>query len=263
MNGKKIKPMRKEFSCKIDERNLINENLMLLKIEGNNDMAEELKSPGTYVFLRNYDDVNYYDSPMSVMDICENKIIIVYQIKGNKTKRLSQGDKVIIRGPYWNGILGVKSLNKIYNSNCLIAARGIGQSSVVLVTKFLSERNNKIYLLIDKGNINSIYIKEYIDKLNNVEIIEKNLMENEGEKSIDEIFSRDHIALVFSAGSDILHQRVSDIIKKCPKDLNFMVTNNNILCCGEGICGSCVKRLNSGYKVRACKTSINPKEIFK
>ncbi len=46
------------------------------------------------------------------------------------------------------------------------------------------------------------------------------------------------------------------------ENIKLAVSNNNLICCGEGICGACSIDLN-GVKVKTCKTQVNSREYLK
>lgn len=53
-----------------------------------------------------------------------------------------------------------------------------------------------------------------------------------------------------------------NIIDAIDENIKLAVSNNNLICCGEGICGACCIDLN-GVKVKSCKTQINSREYLK
>ena len=68
------------------------------------------------------------------------------EIRGIKTKQLlniESGGEITIRGPYWNGVFGLKNIRKQKNNNVLVIARGIGMAPMMPVIKKLVENDNK------------------------------------------------------------------------------------------------------------------------
>lgn len=260
MNNKKIKEGRKTYKAqKIYCRDMAN-NCFLLKLETQDELAKELKRPGSYVFIRPEDRKTYFDAPMSILDVEDDKFIyIAYQNTGCKTKSLNNVNKFLIRGPYWNGIIGSVNFNKLINANCLIISKGIGQSSIVLPIKTMQKNNNNVVLFLDKGKLSKTYIFDFIDK-EDVELYQDDIFEN-GE-CIKRIIEEKNIELILSAGSDLVHKFIYQLIRGYNRDIKFMTTNNNRLCCGEGVCGACINRAKSGYKVRMCKAKVNPKIFY-
>jgi NAD(P)H-flavin reductase len=74
--------------------------------------------PGSFVFLRNPSTDQFYDAPLSIMDVDlqENTIKIAIEIKGTKTKKLDElkeDEDVLVKGPFWNGVLGLNIYTKV------------------------------------------------------------------------------------------------------------------------------------------------------
>ena len=75
-------------------------------------------------------------------DIDNNIISIVIEIRGIKTKKLLniKGGNITIRGPYWNGVFGLKNIRKQKNNETLVIARGIGMAPMIPVIRKVSEK---------------------------------------------------------------------------------------------------------------------------
>jgi succinate dehydrogenase/fumarate reductase-like Fe-S protein len=67
---------------------------------------------------------------------------------------------------------------------------------------------------------------------------------------------------VFSGGSDKQHLHIIKEIDKLAQKPFIVVTNNNEICCGEGICGSCSTRIDSGVRVKACKVQLDVRRVI-
>ena len=112
--------------------------------------------------------------------------------------------------------------------------RSIGQSSIIIPIKKLKEKNNKIYLFLDKGKANSLYALDFLQD-GNLDMEEIDLFTSIGEEKLLKFLNENAIDIVFSAGSEMFHRKIKSIIDKLGIDIEWFVTNNNILCCGEGI----------------------------
>ena len=267
MNGYKSKMSRQIFNSQIVEKIRISDNCVIIKLKVTKTLARQLKEPGAYVFLRNKDMKHYFDAPMSIMDTDEQNgyIYIAYQILGAKTKMLDKASKeIIVRGPYWNGLLGKRYLKAVENENCLVIARGIAQAPANLVIKKLLYNNNKVTFIVDKGSIEKVIITDFIKNLNseNLLIIQEDIKSDRGKSLIKNNLQTENVKLVFSGGSDVTHAYIIGLIDQ--KNLNpyIVVTNNNEFCCGEGVCGSCSMFLKNGKSVKTCKTQINIREAI-
>lgn len=261
MNNSKYNDFRRSQKGIVINKKQLDENLFLLKISLDIEIIEELDKIGSYIFIKKFGYKDYYETPMSVFNIDNEHVYIVYQEIGPKTKNIEKGDELSIRGPYWNGIIGRKSLSEIENSNILIIARGIGQSSILRPLESFLGKNNKVTLLLDKGKIDSLYSLKLIDD-ENIEILNLNLFSEDGKKEFRNYVSNNSIDIIFSSGSNMLHRNVNSTIKYTKKEIELYTSNNNILCCGEGICGSCICKTNDGERIKTCKTLIDPKNIY-
>lgn len=264
MNGNKSRNQRESFKCSLEEKREVGNNCTIIKLKVTKTLARLLKEPGAYVFLRNIDLPQYFDVPMSIMDADDlnGYIYIAYQTLGTKTKRLNQIDKeLLVRGPYWNAVYGLKNLKRVKDDNCLIVVKGIAQAPSVLVMKKLIKNSNKVTLVIDKGNTERIFIKDIIKDFD-INIVEEDVMSENGRYLIRNILKNKDIGLVYSGGSDILHKLMIEIIDEIGINPYLVVTNNNEICCGEGICGGCTIRLQDGIKAKSCKTQLDARKVI-
>lgn len=267
-NGNKAKNERKNYLCDITEKKWIENDLLLLTISIPHKLVKDLVHPGSYIFIRPQGYLNYYDAPISIMDSNteENWIKVVIEIKGIKSKginNLEKNDKVLVRGPFWNGILGLKNIYKCKEKTALLIARGIGQAPLVPVLKKLYSNGNNVLAVIDKGNCNDTFINEYLDSFNCETVFmntfDKGELTDEFRDFLTNTLEIENVGLVYCAGQDILIYKVWGYLND---NINFASCNNAKMCCGEGICGSCTARFKGGIVKRFCKVQTEPKNIF-
>lgn len=266
-NNEKPVSQRKDSLCKIIKKQQLNENIFTLTILAKHKLVQELSVPGSFVFIRNTDKNSYYDAPISIMDsdLTENTLIVAIELKGIKTKslnKLRENDSVLIRGPYWNGVLGLKNINNCKNGISLLLARGIGMAPMVPVMKKLYSNGNKIVVLLDKTDIKTIFINDYLTMCN-ATIIEIDSMKNgvltdEFIKTLNIHLTKAH--LVFCSGADIF---IKNTLKLIPDTIKLACSNNAKMCCGEGICGTCSTRYKGHVVKKLCKMQLDPKYVFK
>ena len=270
-NGNKAKEQRKTYTCKVCEKVLYPDDVLLIKFEAPHKLVIDLARPGSFIFIRSEENV-YFDVPISILesDIETNIISIMIEIRGIKTKQLlniDAGGNITIRGPYWNGVFGLKNIRKQKNNEALVIARGIGMAPMMPVISRLVENGNTVTLILDKQPFNDIYVSEWLDKLNIVaqemNLIEKGELSPEGKVAIKSIVKYNNISLIHIAGADILTYSVIDFLDSLDrKDIDLSCCNNFKMCCGEGVCGSCTARF-SGHRVkRFCKVQASPRGIF-
>lgn len=269
-NRSRMKEGRKSILCQIQNIEQLTESVMLLTIKVNNTLARELDQPGTYVFLRHPKEADFFDTPMSIMtaDPVAGTISIAIQVKGVKTKSLiNQNKDILVRGPYWNGLLGYKYLKGLKNSKALLVVRGIAQAPAVPVARKLLNQGNQVTVLLDPGraglNFAEPLFREMDCQLINLPLLNSGLqVPAKALEFIKEYLEENSIRLVYSGGTAKLHAGISKLIESSGREIYFCCSNEASFCCGEGVCGSCHTRLPDGQRVKTCKTQLNPLEIY-
>lgn len=269
-NSNKAKEGRKTYNCLITNLTKYESNLIIIEFKAPHKLVLDLVKPGSYVFIRT-DEINYFDIPISIMNSdMENDIItIAVEIRGIKTKKLLDikvNENIVIRGPYWNGVFGIKNISAQKDGKALILARGIGLAPMMPVIRRLISQNNQLKVIIDKDpfeiNFASILLNQY-----NANIVENSLLEkgelSDHAKVIIKDSLNDGINYIHIAGADILTYGVINYLKDINRnDVTLSCCNNFKMCCGEGICGACTSRF-SGHRVkRFCKEQADPRSIF-
>ncbi len=264
MNSSKIRQQRDYYNSTIENITRIGKDCYLLRLKVTKTLARQLKEPGSYVFLRDEKLPQYFDVPMSIMhsDVVNSKITVAFKVIGAKTNSLIKCDEsLLVKGPYWNGIYGLRKLKSVKEKKCMVIARGISQAPALLAIEKLVKNKNKVILILDKGSIGEPFISDFIKEMN-IDIYEEDLMTDKGKALISYVLLSEDIALVYSAGSDLVHMKIIKILEELQLDPYLAVTNNNEICCGEGICGACIIRLKNGTKAKACKTQIDSRKII-
>jgi len=248
-NNRKDTRTPQEFQI-IDKE--IIDDIIILSIKVTKYLARVLKQPGAYVFVRNKNDDYFYDVPISIMDSDEeNSLIkIAIEIRGVKTKKLIEDkESILIRGPYWNGIFGLDHLKTTKNEKCLVLARGVAQAPAILVIKQLLKNNNELDIIVNKRAQEHNFIREFFD-LESIKEID--MASDDVADYCKHIMKENDYQLVYVGGSDTLQDKVIKSIKEVDS-VKFVTTNNNSICCGEGICGACSKKDESGIWIKTCK----------
>lgn len=239
----------------IIEREEVGKNVLLFTLKTHHTLARQLKQPGSYIFIRNKNLEHYFDIPISIMDVDDQRdqIKIAVEIHGVKTQSIKDvTDQLLIRGPYWNGLFGLEHLKKTSKSKCLVITRGIAQAPAVLTINYLLRNQNQVDVIIDKGTSNTNLIKVYT-KAN---VLEENcnLYSPEGRALLHSHLYNGNYQLVMLGGSDYLQESLFPILNEF--DVKMALTNNKEICCGEGICGACIVYDANGIPIRSCKTQI-------
>lgn len=267
-NGNKPKEQRKSYLCKILNKETIEEELVILSILVPHKIAQDLVHPGSFVFMRNPSTMQFYDTPISIMDVDieENIIKLAIEIKGIKTKNINElveNDKLMIRAPFWNGVFGLKNIYFSKEGTSIIIARGIGMAPMIPVLRKLYANGNKIIVIIDKAPYKDIFIKEYL-KMYNCELIECNTIVNgklteEFQDILSSLLKEEKVNLIHCAGADIL---IYNVVQFIEDKVKMSCCNNAKMCCGEGVCGSCSTRYKGHIVKRLCKVQTEPRNIF-
>jgi hypothetical protein len=63
--------------------------------------------------------------------------------------------------------------------------------------------------------------------------------------------------LVVSAGPDDQHYGIISAMQAANVNIPMAATNNATMCCGEGICGSCIKETQIGEFIKTCKVQTD------
>lgn len=270
-NGSKAKEGRKTYNCLVEKKVLYEPDVLLIKFKVPHKLAIDLVKPGSFIFIRTNENI-YFDVPISILEsnIENNIVTIMIEIRGIKTKKLldiKEGGEITIRGPYWNGVFGLKNLDKQINKNVLVIARGIGMAPMMPVIRKLSLNNNNINLVLDKAPYSDNYVKEFLSEydLNIMEesVLDKGELTDEVKVIIKSYIKEKNVGYIHIAGADILTVKMIEYLNSIGgEDIKLSCCNNIKMCCGEGVCGSCTARF-SGHRVkRFCKVQADPRNVF-
>ena len=269
-NGNKAKEGRKTYDCIIKNVIKFNDDAIMIKFEAPHKLVLDLVKPGSYIFIRT-DENKYFDIPISIMDAnLENDIItIVVEVRGIKTNRLlntKENENIVIRGPYWNGVFGLKNISSQQYGKALVLARGIGMAPMMPVVRNLISQDNDVDVIIDKSPFDDNFAKELLNNYS-LKIKESILLEKGKLSDYAKVIIKDAInngvKLIHIAGADILTYGVIQYLNEINRnDIKLSCCNNFKMCCGEGICGACTARF-SGHRVkRFCKEQTDPRNVF-
>lgn len=267
-NKSKAKLGRSVYDVNIKEKKLLEENLLKLVVEAPHKLIMDLLNPGSYIFIKGDNNENYFDFPISIEEANpnDNTLTLYIEIRGIKTKKmldLASGEILKIRGPYFNGVFGIKNINSIKNSRALIISRGIGFAPAMPVIKKLTSENNFLDVVYDLNPFKEDYFKDY-KHLNTqyLNVIDKGELSVEIKNKILKAIN-DGAELIHCAGADILTYKIIEFLNAIDrKDIKLSCCNNSKMCCGEGVCGSCTIRFVGHTVKRLCKIQTDPRNIF-
>ncbi|MDW8801272.1 sulfide/dihydroorotate dehydrogenase-like FAD/NAD-binding protein [Clostridium sp. A1-XYC3] len=269
LNNEKAKSGRKSYMCKIMKKEVYKDKLYIFTINAPHSLVQDLVHPGSIIFIRNPQTSTYYDTPISIMeaDTSENILKVAIELRGVKTKsicKLKEDEKILIRGPFWNGILGLKNVYKAKEGVSIVVARGIGIAPAAPVLKKLYSNGNKVISIVDKTPFRNIFGKEYFQMCNSdilkCKMIENGELSEEFKNLIEQILKVENVNLIHCDGPDILIYKLLDFIGD---RVNFSCCNNSKMCCGEGVCGTCSTRYKNRVVKKLCKVQVDPKHVFR
>lgn len=263
----KAKEGRNSYQCEILKKEKLTDDFVMYEINVTHKLATELVHPGSFVFLKKVGADSIYDVPISIMDVDtqENIIKVVVELRGVKTKSLYELDAhepILVKGPYWNGVFGLKSIYKAKEGVSIVIARGIGQAPLVPVLKKLHTSGNKIVAMIDTVG-QKCFIEDYL-AMANAQVINLNTIKNGelSEELVEELnstLSKENVNLIHMDSQDILIYKLLEYIDgKVP----VSCCNNARMCCGEGVCGACTARYSGHVVKRLCKMQSDPEYVF-
>lgn len=259
----KIMPVqeRKEILCKVIESKEIEKNIYLLKIKIPDYLCRDLCEPGAYVFLKDKDrESEFFNAPISVMDVDEenNILEVVVVPRGIKTKPLVKCKEIIVKAPYFNGIFGLKEIKSNSCNNCVVILDGLSQVNSLKVIKKLIRNNNNVEVFINERGKRLELLEKRIEEMG-VNIHLFNSYDKE-EKLINYI-RNNNISFVYSCGLIYFNKYILQLVDSIDKNIKFAIPNNNLICCGEGICGACTVRLNN-CRIKTCKAQMSGREFL-
>lgn len=250
-------PKRFEAESKITRKETIAANTYLLEIPVGADLAAELGKTGAFVFLRLPGDPQYFHFPVGVMKVIGSDVIqVVVEAVGPKSCRLLDAPtgEVLVRGPYFNGVLGQPWIDNITCGTILLIAGGMGQPPAVPIAARLTANRNKVVALLAPGKIGSVFIDRDLRAMG-VTVYCVDSLRRSGSSLLAQWLAdeAERPDLVVSAGPDEQHHGVIAAMQAAGVNLPMAATNNATICCGEGICGSCEHETNDDRRIRLCK----------
>jgi len=254
-------PLRTETESKITRRELIAAHPYLLEIPVGADLGAALDKTGAFVFLRLSEDPQYFHFPVGVMKVRGGDTIqVVIEAVGPKSCRLldAQDGGVLVRGPYYNGVLGQPWIDNITCGTILLIAGGMGQPPALPIAARLTANGNRVVALLAPGKIGRVFIDQDLRDMG-VEVNTVDSLRRSGRVLLDRWLTDEEARpdLVVSAGPDEQHYGVIAVMQAAGVNLPMAATNNATICCGEGICGSCEHETNDDRRIRLCKVQTD------
>lgn len=258
--NRRVNNPRHGFTAAIVEKKYYGEDVIVFVLQVDRGFALKSGKPGSYLFVRGSDKDHFYDVPISVMKVDSEKGFVYLVVKeiSAKTKSLAEeNEKLILRGPYRNGIQGVRKLTDKKNSHnkTLVIAKGTGIAPGLLIADYF-ENLAQVDFLVDPEKVGKELVGDYLNEgSGTLKYID--LSEPDVEKKIKKILLEGNYQTVLVLASDYFVETLGKLVRDVRPDAVVAVSNNCHFCCGEGLCGACTCVDKNGKTVRMCKCQIN------
>ncbi len=154
--------MKKE-TAKILSQNKIADGIYSMWIE--TTAAKEAK-PGQFIDVYVNDDSKLLPRPISICEVKDDSLRIVYRVVGGGTKIMStyqEGDEIQIIGPLGNGF-------DMRDGKAILVGGGIGIPPMVELAKNLSERKGKENVISVMGYRDELFLVDELEQFSTVVI---------------------------------------------------------------------------------------------
>ena len=240
----------------------IGQNTYILEFDVKNELAEQLKKLGSFVFVHCPSDPHFFNFPINIMKVEGNTLQVGIETIGPKSIKIlaENNNKLVVRGPYYNGVLGGPWIDNITDGNIILIAGGIGQAPAFPLATKLMSNGNKVMAMLAPGKVGKVFIDKELGEMGaQVHIVPS--LRQLGMPILKEWFALKP-DLIVSAGPDAQHYGVIAAMQAAGVNIPMAATNNATMCCGEGICGSCLKKTKDNKIIRMCKQQIDISEII-
>lgn len=240
---------------------MVGDKTVTVSFETSEELAQKLNKVGSFVFLRRKDDEQFYHFPVGVMTVEHTSVTVAIEMIGTKSKRLLEDTsaEIVVRGPYYNGMFGQPWLTTIREERALLLAGGIGQAPLLPVARELVRGGNHVTAILAGGKVGTIFVDEELRKMG-IEVLGVSSLRQEGIPLMRKILKKG-VDFIASCGSDNQHCGIISVLHEMGLDLPMAATNNAVMCCGEGVCGSCQHKMKDGRVVKLCKVQADFREL--
>ncbi|MFC7680080.1 dihydroorotate dehydrogenase electron transfer subunit [Paenibacillus sp. GCM10028914] len=190
--------------------------------------------PGQFYMLRAWDQYPLLSRPISIFDVTEDRILFLYQIVGEGTRRfyeLRPGDDLQIEGPFGNGFPEVKG-------SLALVGGGIGIAPLYYMAKKVTDAD--VYLGFSK----EAYLTEEFRN------VSKELHIRVGGTVLEQIDFKDY-GTVIACGPHGMLKAVQQMQEVIGQPNHVYVSLENRMACGIGACLVCSVKCKDGRK-KAC-----------
>lgn len=256
-------PPREFTPLKVISHRVIGPELHRAELEIPRTWVHELGRPGGFVIAASEESPDVSAAPMAVLASNETSMSIVFRVRGPKTQALAEArHQWMVKGPFRSGLYGTRHLYELTEGTAAILVSTTGQSLLPGVIRTLRAGNNQVTVSVDPGSTGSLYVlRELGDFAGHLKALEFSSPRSHNTRRawLSKTIREDNPDLVVSLGSDYLHSRIARLVSE---DQRWVASNNQIMVCGDGRCGSCSIALHDRTEIRGCKADVAPEEVF-
>ena len=221
--------MKKE-TAKILSQNKIADGIYSMWIE--TTAAKEAK-PGQFIDVYVNDDSKLLPRPISICEVKDDSLRIVYRVVGGGTKIMStyeEGDEIQIIGPLGNGF-------DMRDGKAILVGGGIGIPPMVELAKNLSEKIGKENVISVMGYRDELFLTDELEQFSAVVIATEDGSTGTKGTVIDALNEN-------GVGGDVLYAcgpiPMLKALKDWAKDIECQISLEERMACGIGACLACV-----------------------
>jgi len=253
---------RREEQVEFIIKQQIGQNTYILEFDVSSELADELKRIGSFVFIRCPGDPQFFYFPINIMKVMGNTLQVGIETIGPKSNKIiaDNNNKLVVRGPYYNGVLGGPWIDNITNGNIILVAGGIGQAPAFPLAQRLMLNRNRVMAMLAPGKVGKVFIEEELGEMG-AQVHSVSSLRQFGMPMLREWLALKP-DLIVSAGPDEQHYGVIAAMQAAGVNIPMVATNNATMCCGEGICGSCLKKTRDNKSIRMCKQQTDFSNII-
>ncbi len=256
-------PPREFTSMRVISHRVIGPDLHRAEVEVARAWVHEIRRPGAFILAASEHAPQVSAAPMAVLASDETSMSIVLRVRGPKTRALAGArDCWMVKGPFRSGLLGTRRLYDLDEGEATILVSTTGQSLLPGVLRTLRAGNNRVTVSVDPGSTGSLYVlRELGDFPGHLRTLEFSSPRSYSTRRdwLRQTVRGNGPDLVVSLGSDYLHGRIAPLIGD---DQGWVASNNQIMVCGDGRCGSCSITLRDRTEIRGCKADVAPEDVF-
>lgn len=175
--------------------------------------------------------------PFSVADFNDGEITVMYKLKGDGTKYLSNlkmGQEIDFLAPLGN------TFNYKNKKSALLIGAGIGIAPMLFLKKELIERGVKNFLITGFKTEDEI-----------IEGSDKTVIGGSVTDNIDSLIKEINPDIIYSCGPSIVLKLVTEAAER--NNIDSEIAMEKVMACGIGVCRGCVIELKDGKNATVCK----------